>query len=113
MKIKDDPQIRVDRLNSAILVALAVADGVWKRQGVPHGVTVTSGNEGEPGDGIHSYGSLHYPANTPDGTGRAVDLRIWDVDAEEAVRKLREYLPNHFDIVLEEHHIHVEYQPDD
>lgn len=108
MKTKQDPTIRTDNLNTAILIALMTADGIWKRQGVPHGCTITSGNEGKPGDGIHSFHSKHYPQNNPDGKGRAIDLRIWDVDAEEACRKLREYLPEHFDIVLESHHIHLE-----
>lgn len=108
MKLKDDPTIRIDNLNTALLFALMVADGVWRRQGVPHGCTVTSGNEGEPGDGIHSYNSKHYPQNNKDGRGHAVDLRKWHVDAEEACRKLREYLGPNFDIVNEETHIHIE-----
>jgi len=112
MKIKSDNTIRIDNLNSALLVALMVADGVWKRLGVPHGCTITSGNEGEPGDGIHSNGSLHYPQNTPDGKGRAVDLRVWDVNKDEAARRLTEYLPDNFDVVVEKHHVHVEYQPE-
>lgn len=105
--------MKTDNLNSAMLVALQIADSIWRKLGVPHGCTVTSGNEGEPGDGIHSNGSLHYPQNTPDGRGRAVDLRIWDVDAAEAARKLRDYLTDDFDVVQESNHIHCEYQPDE
>lgn len=112
MKIKDDPSVKVDNLNSAMLVALIAANDVWKSLGVSHGVTITSGNEGHPDDSIHSYYSLHYPDNTEDGKGWAVDLRIWDVNPELAAERLRAALPNHYDIIVESHHIHVEYDPD-
>jgi len=108
MRIKNDKDIRVDNLNSAILFALIVADQIWKDQGVKDGVTVTSGNEGYPGDEIHHEESLHYAENTKDGTGRAVDLRVWDVDKDVVAELLRSYLPYFFDVVLETHHIHIE-----
>lgn len=111
MRVKDNPPIKVDNLNSAMVVALIAANDVWKSLGVMHGATITSGNEGCPVDGIHHEDSLHYPCNTPDWTGRALDFRTWEVNADEATRRLREALPNHYDIINEGTHIHVEYDP--
>lgn len=109
MKLKNDPTIRVDKLSPAILFALMVADGLWKRAGVPHGCTVTSGCEGEPGDGIHSNRSKHYPQNNESGLGEAADLRVWNVDAEKMATDLRGSLGPNYDVVNEGSHIHVEY----
>lgn len=111
MKMKKSSGVKIDRLSPAMWGVLLIANDVWKRQGVPHGCTITSGNEGYPGDGVHSYKSKHYPSNNESELGEAVDLRIWDVDAEEACRKLREYLTEDFDIVNEDSHIHVEHDP--
>lgn len=72
------------------------------------GMTVTSGYEGHPGDGVHMVDSLHYAR-------RAVDLRIRDVDVAvihngfcPAARLL---LGPDFDVVQERDHIHIEYDP--
>lgn len=109
MKLKDDASIRVDNLSSAIVLAIQAADTVWKLMGVPHGVTVTSGCEGKPGDGIHHEWSKHYPHNNESGQGEAVDLRTWNVDAERAGEKLQRFLGPAFDVVVEDTHIHVEH----
>lgn len=42
-------------------------------------MTVTSGHEGKPGDGVHGEHSRHYPQNCTSGMGEAVDLRLNDV----------------------------------
>lgn len=108
MKLKTG--IKISDLNSAVVLAAVVADGVYRELGVSTGVTVTSGTDGD-----HSERSLHYTSNTPDGKGRALDLRVWDLPTEEdrqvAVRKLRERLTSDFDVVLEPTHIHLEYDP--
>lgn len=98
-------------LDSAILMAAIVADGVWQELGVTTGVTLTSGTEGQ-----HSERSLHYPSNSPSGKGRAIDLRIWNLPAHEAeapkaARMLKERLSSDYDVVLETTHVHVEYDP--
>ena len=74
-------------------------------------LTITSLNDGE-----HSLTSLHYD-------GRAADFRIRnpniekasdtlpDDDLEEVVEQIEDRLGRHWDVVLEEDHIHVEYQP--
>lgn len=102
---------KFSNLDSAILMAAIVADGVWQELGVVTGATLTSGTDGQ-----HSERSLHYPSNSPSGKCRAIDLRIWNLpnkeaDAPKAERKLREYLSSDYDVVLESTHIHVEYDP--
>lgn len=113
MKLKDDATIRVDNLSSAMVMAAQIADTVWKLMGVPHGVTITSGCEGKPGDGIHHKWSKHYPHNNESGQGEALDLRIWDVDAERAAEKLQRYLGPNYDVIKESTHIHCEHQPEE
>jgi len=100
---------KFSEIDSAILVAACVADGLWQELGVTTGVTLTSGTDGQ-----HSAKSLHYPSNSPSGKCRAVDLRIWNVpSAHEAADKLRKRLTNDYDVVLESTHIHVEFDPNE
>jgi len=104
MILKEGTQF--SNLDSAIIFAAIVADGVWQELGVTSGVTLTSGT-----DGKHSDQSLHYPCNSPSGKGRAIDLRTWNVDPEQAADKLRKRLTTEYDTVVESTHIHIEYQP--
>ena len=58
-------------------------------------------------DGTHSSGSLHY-------SGAAIDLRtrhIPDTTAASITKELKNSLGVDFDVVLEDNHIHVEFQP--
>ena len=98
-------------LDSAIMFAAIVADGVWREFGVDTGVTLTSGTDGQ-----HSPASLHYAVNSPSGQGRAIDIRIWNLpsheaQAPEAARLLRERLTEDYDVVVESTHLHVEFDP--
>lgn len=88
-----------------ILLALQIAEGVWRDNGV-RDLVVTSLL-----DGVHSPKSLHYQ-------GKAVDIRTKGMSAS-AVRlhsMLRAALPtNQFDVILEGlneagEHIHLEFQ---
>ncbi len=106
---------RFHELDSAIVLAAIIADQVWRKFGAD-GVTLTSGSEGERGDGVHLNRSLHYPKNSPSGFSRAIDLRIWNLpdgahDAPRAAKHLRERLGDDYDVVLAEDHIHVEFDP--
>ena len=76
--------------------ALKAADKIWKKQS--RELVITSGLEGS-----HSAGSLHY-------YGLAVDLRL-PPDLVRATRELAAELGSQFDVILEKHHIHVEYDP--
>ena len=59
-------------------------------------------------DGTHSTNSLHYD-------GRAIDIRIRDLpasySAEAVTRDIQERLSDDYDVVLEDNHIHIEWQP--
>lgn len=71
-------------------------------------LVVTSGDEGDEGDGIHMEGSLHYE-------GKALDFRIWNLgDPQATADALAERLGEDFDVVYGEGHdthIHVEKDP--
>jgi hypothetical protein len=79
------------------------------------GLTITAGCEGEAGDKVHHYMSLHYPENSPSGFGRAIDIRTWDVGMEHVKEKFLEaariLLGKDFDVVVESDHIHIELDP--
>ena len=65
-------------------------------------VWVTSAN-----DSKHMEGSLHFE-------DRALDFRVWGVDKEqrtEIVEYLRYILSDDYDILDEDDHIHLEYDP--
>lgn len=85
-----------------LLLALMVADQVWRNHGQE--LVVTSLN-----DSRHSRTSLHY-------AGAAADLRThYFTDKIKALvaAELREALGQNpdYDVVLESDHIHIEFQP--
>lgn len=58
-------------------------------------------------EGVHSMGSLHY-------IGHAFDLRLPNgppKQVEDTIAKLRLNLGSDFDVIQEETHIHIEFQP--
>lgn len=58
-------------------------------------------------DGKHSETSLHY-------SGCAFDCRTRDVDPnilDKIVEQIADGLGEHFDVIKEETHLHIEYQP--
>lgn len=98
MIFKDD-SIRLDHLRPQLVLGLVIAESVHRRHSSDQ-MVITSVN-----DSAHMEGSLHY-------TGRAADLRSWYyADAEEVALEMREALRKHFDVVLENDHIHIEYDP--
>ena len=75
------------------------SNDIWEEHGEE--LVVTGGLEG-----THSAGSLHY-------YGRALDLRtryFSDQTKREVTRKLREFLGEDYDVVLESSHCHIEWQ---
>lgn len=89
---------KVVRIRPEILFAIQVAEGVWERQGVE--LVITSLFDGE-----HMEKSKHY-------TGEAADFRSFNLpNKEEATRELQKRIGPSFQVILEETHIHVEYDP--
>jgi hypothetical protein len=77
----------------------------------PYVFTITSG-----ADGKHRENSKHY-------TFEAIDCRVWYYDItgiefidrdvlEKIVHELSHFLGDDFDVVLENTHIHIEYDPE-
>jgi hypothetical protein len=58
-------------------------------------------------DGVHSKNSFHY-------SGNAVDLRTWIYTGHQIktlVKELQLMLGSDYDVIDEEDHIHIEYDP--
>ena len=88
-------------LQPEMLWALDRCVGVWEFTG--QNVTVTSARGGQ-----HSLRSLHY-------AGHAVDLRHHDLNEQQKERvfnTLPGVLGKNFDVILEDTHFHIEYQPE-
>ena len=100
MKVKQG--VVREGLRPEMLFALGFIEAVYRLHG-PREPTLTSGL-----DGTHSPNSLHY-------SGRAVDIRTRTLSrqtAQEIVKVLRATLdPLGFDTVLEENHVHCEFDP--
>ena len=101
MKIK--PGVRVLGLRPEILLALVVAESIYRKHGAE--LVLTSVVEGS-----HSAGSLHY-------RGDAIALRTKGVGAAHVIfAELRATLTGDYDVLFENaggvnEHIHLEYQP--
>ena len=96
MKIKDG--VACAGIQPEIVLALIVVEPILEAH--KQELVVTSAL-----DGKHKRGSAHY-------TGRAVDLRTWDlVMGEECVKKMQSALGVGYDVVLEHNHIHMEFDP--
>lgn len=103
MRLK--PGVQAAGLHPSIEHALNVADRLWETE-VGVRLIVTSLHDGQ-----HSASSLHYGV-PGDIRCRACDLRTRNLEPEQqalAVGRLRTLLGEAFDVVLEDDHIHVEY----
>ena len=92
--------VRIQGLRPEITIGLAVAESLFREHDVD--LIVTSVIEG-----THSRGSLHF-------VGQAADLRSahLDRDLRQRIRReLDERLGDDFDVVLEQDHFHIEFQP--
>lgn len=93
--------VKVFGIRPEATLAIQVAALVFHSYGYPCVVTSVV-------DGSHSLTSLHY-------SGAAVDLRIRHIQVAAQVREivghLKESLTDEYDVVLEETHIHIEFQP--
>lgn len=99
MRLK--PGIKIAGVRPEIVLALTIAAGVYREVAdIELVVTEVTG-------GKHGRGSLHY-------VGLAADLRTRNLTKEQKnniALLLREKLGAEFDVVLEETHIHLEFQP--
>ncbi len=93
------PGVRLTGLRPELVIAVIAAERVYAKAG--HDFTITAGI-----DGKHSTGSLHY-------SGAALDLRTRDVPAADVpmlAAQIRDCLGADFDVVIENDHLHLEFQ---
>lgn len=92
--------VEVDGVQPEIVMAMFIAFSVYQQ--IEKELVVTSVK-----DGVHSPASLHY-------TGNAVDIRTRHLSPEQIEwvgAALKERLGSHYDVVVHNSHIHIEYQP--
>ena len=82
-----------NKLNEIALVCKLI-------NGVHYEMTITSGN-----DGVHMKNSKHY-------TNEAIDIRTRDMEESKKILTqlwLKKWLGLNYDVILENDHIHIEY----
>ena len=83
-----------------LIIAMMIVNEVYKAHG--HSLTITS-----IADGRHSKTSLHY-------IGHAFDCRTRMLKSDEIyeiVKDISSRLTTDYDVVVEDTHLHIEYQP--
>jgi len=102
MKPKD-ASVNLEGLNPEVLAAFPVIERTSREAlqwCLDQEAVCTSAAEGQPGDGIHSRKSLHYPENCPGGLGLAIDAGILDF-ARRWAWLLDQALGEGWDILIE------------
>lgn len=92
--------VKINGVKPEMVLGIIIIQSVFDKHGKTLVITEVTG-------GKHGYGSLHY-------SGNAVDIRTRDFTLEETniiANDLREALRENFDVVVENTHIHAEYQP--
>lgn len=92
--------VRLLGLKPEMSLGILVINSIYNKFGLDATITAVT-------DGKHSHGSLHY-------AGCAVDIRTNDVPSDvlnNLVAAIKNSLSSEFDVVLENTHLHVEWQP--
>lgn len=99
MKTKEN--VTLNNLDKKLKEKLMFIEWICKTiEGEKYEITITSAN-----DGKHMTNSLHYK-------NKAVDLRTRDMKNAKVVGwEIKQYLGKDFDVILENDHLHIEYQP--
>ena len=91
--------VRTLGVRPEIVLALMIAKDVYAGHGQAAAFVITSIIEG-----VHARASIHY-------MGGAVDLRRPVIKTTEIVDDLAAKLGDDYDVVLENDHVHIEWQP--
>jgi len=100
MKLSFKPGVTLFGIQAELLPAIICCHSIYTHHG--HDCTITSLT-----DGKHSHTSLHY-------VGAAFDLRtrhLPEVQKTVIFDEICLALTDEFDVILEDSHIHVEFQP--
>lgn len=92
--------VKLDDLRPQILLGILIASSVYGKHGLDFTITSVS-------DGKHMLNSKHY-------VGQAFDIRTRGIRIElvyTLVEEIRVALGDNFDVVLEDSHIHAEFDP--
>lgn len=89
--------VRLHGIRPEIVMAVLIAERIWDEQSETLVITSVI-------DGSHMRASIHY-------TGGAIDFRLPHDRFSRAVQQLAESLGADFDVVPEDDHVHVEWQP--
>lgn len=93
----------VEKLSKEVEIAVHKSALICKLIcGTNYTMTITSGN-----DGVHMKKSKHYENN-------AIDIRTRDMENWQKLivqEKIAKELGRHYDVILEETHLHIEYDP--
>jgi hypothetical protein len=109
-------QVETDKVSPAIWAVLEPLASLWSIV-FPRdadGLTISCGCETSAKHTAPN--TLHYPDNSPDKLGRALDLRVIDVDTTRVVMTFiplakQLILDDNYDIIFENDHIHLEFDP--
>jgi hypothetical protein len=109
-------QVETDKVSPAIWAVLEPLASLWSIV-FPRdadGLTISCGCETSAKHTASN--TLHYPDNSPDKLGRALDLRVIDVDTTRVVMTFiplakQLILDDNYDIIFENDHIHLEFDP--
>lgn len=99
--IKLKPGVRITGVQPQLTLAIGITYSVFRQNSVTE-LVITSVSDGQ-----HSRQSLHY-------VGHAFDIRISELAQDtrvSLVSDMKNCLGEEFDVILEDTHIHVEWQP--
>lgn len=97
MALRLKPGVRVLGIRGEIMFAILAIEDVYEEY--QQELVITSVT-----DGAHMVGSLHH-------CGLAIDCRLPKHSVSYIVDEIRRRLGAHYDVVHEDDHIHVEYDP--
>lgn len=89
--------VRLHGIRAEVVMSVLIAERIWDAVGETLVITSVI-------DGAHMRASIHY-------TGSAIDFRVPESKKATLRNRLADALGQDYDVVSEDDHIHVEWQP--
>jgi len=114
-----DKSVSLEGMNPAMWPMAMRVDHVCREE-LGYELVINSGSEPDPDPykPVHKEGSFHYPGNTPDKLGRAIDTRTWTTYTggvqlsgearERYYEKVKRAAGKNFQVIDEGNHFHIE-----